>query len=90
MISNHLYVALSVNQAHDVPHQPRDSALVGGRLGHLSHRIFGFVRFVRYNIFMLSRFAANPAQQEFPLPIDALTMLKKDIPACQKHPAGSI
>ena len=89
MISNHLYVALSVNRAHNVQHQPRDSALVGGRLGHLSHRIFGFVRFVHYNIFMLSRSAASTAQPEPPLPIDALTMLKKDIPACQKHPAGS-
>jgi len=33
------------------------------------------------------RSAAIPAQLEPPLPIDALTMLKKDIPACQKHPA---
>ena len=51
-----------------------------GEVGHWSPK----------NIFMLSRSAANPAQPEPPLQIDALTMLKKDIPACQKHPAGSI
>ena len=42
------------------------------------------------NIFMLSRSAASTAQPEPPLPIDAPTTLKKDIPACLKHPAGSI
>ena len=41
-------------------------------------------------IWYVFRSAANPAQLEPPLPIDALTMLKKDIPACQKHLAGSI
>ena len=41
-------------------------------------------------IWYVFRSAANPAQLEPPLPIDAPTTLKKDIPACQKHLAGSI
>ena len=79
-ISNQLCVKPNVNRVQSVQHHLRDSVLVGGR----------YEPYVPAKTCFVFRSAANPAQLEPPLPIDAPTTLKRDIPACQKHLAGSI